>query len=59
MPRVALMPLTDEEGGEEGRKLRATLAFMCGVGRERMPRDVFYIVMDFQMPSWHPIRPQV
>ena len=64
-PRVTLMPLpggqnegeVEEEGeGEEGRKLRITLAFMCGVGREGMPRNVFRVVMDLLMPSWDPLR---
>ena len=65
LPRVALVPLTagqadgekeDEEEGEEGRKLRTALAFMCGVGREDMPRDVFRVVLDLLMPSWDPLR---
>ena len=63
MPRVALMPLTDvqtdgeeEEEEEEVRKLRTTLAFMCGVGREGMPRDMFRVVMDLLMPPWDPLR---
>ena len=64
MPRVALVPLTagqadgekENEEGEEGRKLRITLAFMCGVGREGMPRDVFRVVMDLLMSSWDPLR---
>jgi len=52
------MPLTDgqtdgedeEEGeGEEGRKLRTALAFMCEVGRKGMPRDVFQVVMGLLM----------
>ena len=64
LPCVALTPLTDEqtevededEEGEEGRKLRTTLAFTCGFGREAMPRDVFLVVMDLLMPSWDPLR---
>ena len=61
LPRVALMQLADgqiggEEEGEEGRKLRTTLAFMCGLGREGMPRDVFRVVMDLLMQSWDPLR---
>jgi len=65
LPRVALMPLTDgqtdgedeeDEEGEEGRKLSTTLAFMCGVGREGMPWDIFRMVMDLLMPSWDPLR---
>ena len=62
LPRVALIPPTDghnegeEEEGEEGRKLRTTLAFLCGVGREGMPRGVFRVVMDLLMPSWDPLR---
>jgi hypothetical protein len=43
-------------GGGGGRKLRATLAFMCGLWREGMPRDVFRIVMDLLMPSLDPLR---
>ena len=46
----------EEKEGEEGRKLRTALAFMCGVGREGMPRDVFWVVMDLLMPSWDPLR---
>ena len=47
-----------EEGGQEyeERKLRTALAFMCGVGREGMPRDVFRVVVDLLMPSWDPLR---
>ena len=65
LPRVALVPLTDgQTEGEvedkkdegEGRNLRTILAFICGVGREGMPRDVFRVVMDFFMPSWDPLR---
>ena len=62
MPRVALTPLTDEQTNgedqeeEETRKLRSTLAFLCGVGRKDMPRDVFRVVMDLLMPSWDPLR---
>ena len=63
LPHVP-MPLTDgqtegeeeEEEGEEIRKVRTTLAFMCGLGREGMPRDVFRVVMDLLMPSWDPLR---
>jgi len=44
----------DEE--EESRKLRTTLAFMCWVGREGMPQDVFRVVVDLLMPSWDPLR---
>ena len=65
LPRVALMPLTDgqnegeqedDKEGEGGRKLHTTLAFMCVVGREGMPRDVFRVVIDLLMPSWDPLR---
>jgi hypothetical protein len=49
----------EEEEGEEGRKLRTTLAFMCGVGREGMLRDVFRVVMDLLMPSWDPLRRKI
>ena len=62
LPVVGLVPLTvdpsngEDEHGEEGRKLRTTLAFMCGLGREAMPRDVFRVVMDLLMPSWDPHR---
>jgi len=60
LPRLALMPLADEdEEGDEGRKFRTTKAFMCGVGREGMPRDVFRVVMDLVMPSWDPLRRNV
>ena len=57
---MALAPLTDgptdDEHGKEYRKLRTTLAFMCGLGREAMLRDVFRVVMDLLMPSWDPLR---
>jgi len=60
LPGVALAPLTDsptdDEHGKEYRKLRTTLAFMCGLRREAMPRDVFRVVMDLLMPSWGPLR---
>jgi hypothetical protein len=60
LPVVGLVPLTDGqvdgEDDEEGRKLRTTLAFMCGLGREAMPRDVFRVVMDLLMPFWDPHR---
>jgi hypothetical protein len=63
LPQVALVSLTvgqdDEEGegeGEESRKLRSALAFMCGLGRQGMPRDVFGVVMALLMPSWDPLR---
>ena len=46
----------DGKKDEENRKLRTTLAFMCGVGREGMPRDVFRVVMDLVMPSCDPLR---
>jgi hypothetical protein len=55
---VALIPQTDGEG-EEGLNLRIALAFMCGVGREGMPRDVFRVVMDLLMPSWDPLRRKI
>lgn len=48
------------EDGEESRKLRIMLAFVCGMGGgaegEGMPRDVFRVVMDLLMPSWDPLR---
>jgi len=55
---MALMPLMDDQNDgedeneeeEESRKLRTTLAFMCGFGREGIPRDV-WVVMDLVMPS--------
>ena len=60
------MPLTDgqsdgededeDEDEEEGRKLRTALAFMCGLGREGMPRDVFRVVVNLLMPSWVQLR---
>ena len=62
---MALMPLPggqtdgedeDEDEGEECRKLRTALTFMCGLGREGMPRDVFGVVLDLLMPSWDPLR---
>lgn len=60
LPRVALAPLTDgltdEEEEEKRRKLRSTLAFLTGLGRQGMPRDVFRGVMDLLMPSWDPLR---
>ena len=62
LPVVGLVPLTDgqvdgeDEHGEEDRKRRTTLAFMCGLGREAMPRDVFRVVMDLLMPFWDPLR---
>jgi len=60
LPYVALAPLTDGQHGdeheEESRKLRTTLAFMCGLEREGMPREVFRVVMDLLMPSWDPLR---
>ena len=63
LPQVAHVPLMggqeDEEGegeGEETRKLHTALAFMCGLGREGMPRDVFGVVFDLLMPSWDPLR---
>ena len=60
LPGVALVPVmrghnNGEEEEEESRKLRTTLAFMCGVGREGMPRDVFQVVMDLLMPSSDPL----
>ena len=61
MPRVALVPLTngqndgeDEDGGE-GRKLRTTLAFMCGFWREGMPAALFGMVINLLMPSSDPL----
>lgn len=60
LPGVALMPMTDEdEEEEESRKLRTTLAFMCGLGREGMPRDVFRATMGFVVPTWDPLRRNV
>jgi hypothetical protein len=62
LPRAALAPLRggqadgEDEDEEEGRKLRTTLAFMCGLGRESMPRDVFRVVLDLLMPPWDPLR---
>ena len=63
LPHVALAPVAGQQDGEgadeeadEARKLRTTLAFMCGLGREGMPRDVFRVVMDLLMPSWGPLR---
>ena len=45
-----------EEEGEESRRLRTALAFMCGLGREGMPRDVFRVVLELLMPRWDPVR---
>jgi len=64
LPRVALVPLTDgqndgEEEGEEGRKLRTTLAFMCGLGREGMPKELFHEVMDLLQPTWDPLKRKI
>ena len=64
MPRMALMPLMDdqndgEDENEKEEESRTTLAFMCGFGREGMPRDVFRVVMDLVMPSWDPLRRNV
>jgi len=61
LPHLALTAVTggqneDEDEDEEGRKLRTTLAFMCGLGREGMPRDVHRVVTDIVMPSWDPLR---
>ena len=57
MPAVELVPvLGGQDDEEEVIKLRTVLAFMCGVGREGMPRDVFRVVMDLLMPSWDPLR---
>ena len=62
MPRVALAPLTeenqndDEKEKESRRKLRTALAFLCGVERAGMPRDVFRVVLDLVMPAWDPLR---
>lgn len=58
LPRIALAtPMDgqndgekDEEEGKESRRLRTTLAFMCGLGREGMPRDVFRVVLELLMP---------
>jgi hypothetical protein len=63
LPHVTLAPLTagqndgEERGeeGEEGRKLRTTVAFLCGVGREGMPEDVFEdVFLELLQPSWDP-----
>lgn len=62
LPHVALASVTTneqnagEEEGEKDCKLRTNLAFMCGVEREAMPRDVFRVVLDLLMPSWDPLR---
>lgn len=57
LPRT---PLPRKVKGEEGRRLRTTLAFVCGMSGgpegEGMPRDVFRVVMDLLMPSWDPLR---
>ena len=63
LPHVALAPVAGQQNGlcadeeaKEARKLQTTLAFMCGLGREGMPRDVLRVVMDLLMPSWNPLR---
>jgi hypothetical protein len=64
LPRIALAtPMDgqndgeeDEEDWEESRRLRTALAFMCGFGREGMPRDVFRVVLELLMPHWDPLR---
>jgi len=59
LPRVALAPLTGGQNGEEegeGRKLRTNLAFLCGLRREGMPRDVFRVVMDLLKQPRDPFR---
>ncbi len=45
----------DGKEDEENRKLRTTLAFICGIVREGMP-DVFRVVEDLLIPSWDPLR---
>ena len=58
MPRVALMRLagTNKRIKDERQKLRTTIAFLCGTGREAIPRDMFGVMLDFLMPSWDPLR---
>jgi hypothetical protein len=57
LPVVGLVPVVGGQNEEEeDRKLRTTLAFMCGLGRKAMPRDVFRVVVDLLMPSWDPLR---
>jgi len=63
LPHVALAPVAGQQNGlcadeeaNQARKLQTTLAFMCGLGREGMPRDVLRVVMDLLMPSWDPLR---
>ena len=63
LPHVALAPVVGQlkgkgadKEGEEARKFRTTLAYMCRLGREGMPRDVFRAVMDLVMPLWDPLR---
>jgi hypothetical protein len=57
LPALGLVPVVGgQNDDEESRKLRTTLAFMCGMGQEGMPRDVFRVVMDLLMPSWDPLR---
>ena len=59
MPGVAMAAVVgghDDGKEEECRKLHTALAFMCGLGREGMPRDVFRVVMDLLMPPWDPLR---
>lgn len=42
----------EDKEGDESRRLHTALAFMCGLGRESMPRGVFREVMDLVIPSW-------
>lgn len=59
LPHVALAATDGQNNDNEEearRKLRTTLALMCGVGREAMPRDVFRVVLDLLMPVWDRMR---
>jgi len=58
LPRVALMRLagTSKRIKEERQKFRITIAFLCGMGREAMPCDMFGVVLDFLILSWDPLR---
>lgn len=61
LPEVVVAPLPagqNDEDEEEGRKYHTLLAFMLGMEGEgeRMPRDVFRLVMDMLMPVWDPLR---
>lgn len=51
LPQVAIV-VPGEEDGESVRKLRASLAFVCGVGREGMPRELRIHPPSLPPSSW-------